>query len=120
MKSIQVFESANLNKKGLNVAEMNQQLISFADDVTWAEQNNIQIERFTFEQQPMAFANNQLVKDFIASSGLERLPLILVDSDLILSGRYPNRNELSIWAGLFQPAIEIKPSTGCCSGGKCG
>lgn len=120
MKSIQVFESSSFNKKGLNVADVDQQRISFADDIKWAEQNAIQIKRFIFEQQPTAFANNQLVKNFIERSGQEALPLILVDGELILSGRYPNRIELSNWSELFQPIIETKPSTGCCSGGKCG
>jgi hypothetical protein len=120
MKSIQIFESISFNKSNSNAADTNQQLLNFADEAKWAEQNAIQIERFTIEQQPEAFDNCPVVKDFLKGSGQAALPLILVDGESILSGRYPNRVELTKWSQLFQPVIELKPISGCCSGGNCG
>jgi hypothetical protein len=66
----------------------------------------------------MDFANNKVVKDFLERSGQEALPLILVDGELALAGRYPNRSELSRWSGIAS-VVEVQPVTGCCSGGKC-
>jgi len=120
MKSIQIFESISLNKSNSIVVDTNQQQLSFAGEVKWAEQNAIQIDRFTIEQQSKDFDNNPVVKDFIEHSGEAGLPLTLVDGEITLSGHYPNRDELSKWAQIVQPAIEIKPISGCCSGGKCG
>ncbi len=48
----------------------------------------------------MAFAENATVKSFLESSGQEGLPLILLDGAVVLSGRYPNRDELTEWLGL--------------------
>lgn len=93
--------------------------VSFAADVDWAKQNGAQIERFNLAQQPMDFANNKVARDFLERSGHEALPLILVDGEFALAGRYPNRTELARWTAIAEIIAETKPVTGCCSGGKC-
>ena len=67
----------------------------------------------------MAFVESKTVGAFLERSGAEALPLILVDGEMALAGRYPNRIELSRWAGITQSTDEAKPTSGCCSGSKC-
>lgn len=117
MKSIQVFDPAMCCNTGVCGVDVDQQLINFAADVDWAKQNGAQIQRFNLAQQPMDFANNVVVKEFLERSGHEALPLILVDGEFALAGRYPNRVELARWAGITLPVNEIKPAVG--SGSKC-
>jgi arsenite methyltransferase len=45
--------------------------------------------------------------------------LVLVNGEVALAGRYPNRNELARWAGILPIAPETKPAGSCCSGSKC-
>ena len=115
MTSIQVFDPALCCSTGVCGVEVDQQLVGFSADVDWSKQNGAQIERFNLAQQPMDFAENQLVKAFLERSGAEALPLILVDGEVALAGRYPNRAELARWAGIAQ-AEEKQPQSGCCSG----
>ncbi|MDO9240636.1 MAG: arsenic metallochaperone ArsD family protein, partial [Methylicorpusculum sp.] len=75
------------------------------------------IERFNLAQEPMVFAENPVVKGFLERSGAEALPLILVDGEVALAGRYPNRNELTRWAAIN--TLEEKAASSCCSGSKC-
>ncbi|MGA8171292.1 MAG: arsenic metallochaperone ArsD family protein, partial [Methylocystis sp.] len=72
---------------------------------------------FNLAQQPLAFADNATVKGFLQRSGQEALPLILVDGDIALAGRYPNRTELARWAGVKE-TVEAKQG-GCCGGTSC-
>ena len=118
MKTIQVFDPAMCCSSGVCGVDVDQQLVSFSADVDWAKQNGAKIERFNLAQQPMDFANNKIVRDFLERSGQEALPLILVDGEFALAGRYPNRIELSRWAGI-EALTEIAPSSGCCSDSKC-
>jgi hypothetical protein len=118
MKSIQVFDPAMCCSSGVCGVDVDQQLVSFSADVDWAKQNGAKIERFNLAQQPLDFANNKVVRDFLERSGQEALPLVLVDGEFALAGRYPNRNELSRWAGIVT-ITEIAPTGGCCSGSKC-
>jgi len=119
MKSIQIFDPAMCCDSGVCGPDVDQQLVTFSADLDWAKQQGAQVQRFNLAQQPMEFANNQVVRGFLERSGAEALPLILADGEVALAGRYPNRTELARWAGIHQADIEIAPVTGCCSGGKC-
>jgi len=119
MKTIQVFDPALCCSTGVCGVNVDQQLVTFAADVDWAKQNGAKIERFNLAQQPSAFAERAVVKGYLERSGQEGLPLTLVDGEIALTGRYPNRKELARWAGIKQRAIEIKPAGSCCSGSRC-
>lgn len=119
MTSIQVFDPALCCSSGVCGVDVDQQLVTFAADVSWLKEQGVQVERFNLAQQPMAFAENATVKGFLERSGQEGLPLILVDGQIALTGRYPRRAELARWAGLAKPAIEVKAAGGCCSGSSC-
>ncbi|ARN80864.1 arsenite efflux transporter metallochaperone ArsD [Methylocystis bryophila] len=113
MTTIQVFDPALCCGTGVCGVDTDQALVTFAADADWAKQNGARIERFNLAQQPMAFADNATVKAFLERSGQEGLPLILVDGDIALAGRYPSRTELARWAGANE--TETKQS-GCCGG----
>ena len=117
-KSIQVFDPAMCCSSGVCGTEVDQQLVSFSADADWAKKKGAKIERFNLAQQPMDFANNKVVRDFLERTGQEALPLVLVDGEFALAGRYPNRNELARWAGIAS-VIEEQPASSCCSGGNC-
>jgi hypothetical protein len=116
MTIIQIFDPALCCSSGVCGVETDQTLVTFAADADWAKQNGGRIERFNLAQQPLAFADNATVKNFLERSGQEALPLTLVDGEIALAGRYPNRAELARWMG----AKEIEPAQGgCCSGASC-
>lgn len=111
MSIIQVFDPALCCSTGVCGTEVDPVLVTFAADVDWAKQQGVKIERFGLSQQPLAFAENEVVKAFLQRSGADSLPLILVDGEVVMAGRYPTRKELARWAGI---TFEEKPS-GCCS-----
>jgi hypothetical protein len=117
MTTIQIFDPALCCSTGVCGVEADQALISFAADLDWAKQNGARVERFNLAQQPMVFAENATVKGFLERSGQEALPVILVDGDIALAGRYPNRAELARWAGVKEVA-EAKQGS-CCGGSPC-
>lgn len=118
MKTIQVFDPALCCSTGVCGVDVDQSLVNFTADVEWARQQGAQIERFNLAQQPLAFAENATAKAFLERSGQEALPLILVDGEVALAGRYPSRGELARWVGVAESA-ENEPQGGCCSGNRC-
>ena len=93
-------------------------LVTFSADVEWATQKGAHIERFNLAQQPMAFAENAAVKAFLVRSGQDALPLTLVDGEVALAGRYPQRQELARWAGI-QGVTTLPVRSACCGGDTC-
>ena len=114
MPRIQVFDPALCCSTGVCGVDVDQELVGFSADFDWAKQNGAQIERFNLAQQPMEFAENNLVKAFLERSGADALPLILIDGEVALAGRYPSRAELSRWTGIA--LVEEKSQSGCCGG----
>ena len=100
MSTIQIFDPALCCSTGVCGVDVDQQLVGFAADVDWAKKNGAQIERFNLAQQPQTFARNAIVSAFLERSGDEALPLILVDGEVALAGRYPSRHQLAEWAGI--------------------
>ncbi|HQS38208.1 MAG: arsenical resistance operon transcriptional repressor ArsD [Methylotenera sp. 24-45-7] len=117
MKSIQIYDPAMCCSSGVCGTDVDQQLVNFSADADWAKQQGVSIERFNLAQQPMQFANNQVVRSFLKRSGEEALPLVLVDGEVALAGRYPNRSELARWADIQM--VEITAPASCCNAGKC-
>ena len=120
---ITVFDPAMCCSTGVCGVDVSQQLVTFAADLEWAKQRGGRIERFNLAQQPMAFVNNLAVKTFLDRSGQDALPLVLVDGEVALAGRYPQRAELARWLGIAPEAPAAVPApapgrcgprTGCC------
>ena len=123
MAKIEVFDPALCCSTGVCGTEIDPVLVAFATDMQWAQDAGAQIKRYNLAQQPMVFAENAVTKAFLERSGEAALPLILVDGEMALAGRYPNRLELARWAKLPLPISPAKPfSSGTCGcgGGSCG
>jgi len=118
MTSIQIYDPALCCSTGVCGIDVDQALVSFSADADWAKKNGANLERFNLAQQPMAFAGNAVVKAFLERSGQDALPLILVDGEVALAGRYPSRVELARWASI-SPPTESEPPQNCCAGSRC-
>ncbi|MGC8525501.1 MAG: arsenite efflux transporter metallochaperone ArsD [Acidibrevibacterium sp.] len=113
---IQVFDPALCCSTGVCGVDVDPQLIAIAADLAWARQQGAKVERFNLGQQPMVFVNNATVKGILDRSGQSALPLILVNGQIALVGRYPQRAELARWLGMAAEAQAAEPpaARGCC------
>ena len=120
MSTVEVFEPALCCSSGVCGVDVEPQLIAFSADAEWVRQNGVSIVRHNLAQQPLAFAESAVVKRFLEKSGASALPLTLVDGEMALAGRYPQRAELARWAGISLTEAETiaKPAAACCGGGK--
>ncbi|MEX2516144.1 MAG: arsenite efflux transporter metallochaperone ArsD [Gammaproteobacteria bacterium] len=119
MTTIQIYDPALCCSTGVCGIDVDQALVDFSADADWAKQKGAQIERFNLAQQPMAFAENAVVKSFLERSGQDALPLVLIDGEMALAGRYPTRNELVRWAGIDETTDNQPQKASCCTGTRC-
>jgi hypothetical protein len=118
MKTVQIFDPALCCRTGVCGADVDQELVTAAANVEWAQRNGAHIERFNLAQQPVLFAEHPVVRGFLERSGQESLPLTLVEGQIALAGRYPTREELARWTEVSGPE-QSATTAGCCSGSKC-
>lgn len=111
MKHIQIFDPASCCSSGCG-ADVDQSVVTFSADIDWAKQQGANIERFNLSQQAIEFTNNATVKGILENGGQEALPVLLVDGQLVLAGRYPSRSDLARW---LEIPINDAPKGHCCS-----
>lgn len=117
MKNIQIFDPALCCSTGVCGTNPDQTLINFSADVEAVKKQGAKIERFNLAQEPLVFAQNSVVKSFLERSGQEALPLVLIDNEIVLAGRYPTKAELLKWAGIQNDTC--CDDTCCAEGEKC-
>jgi len=88
MKTIQVYDPPMCCSTGLCGTEIDPALVSFAALLTELSQKGVKVERYNMGQQPMAFVQNPTVKALLDKENTEALPVILLDGEVYLKGRY--------------------------------
>jgi hypothetical protein len=102
MKTIQVYDPPMCCSTGICGTEINPDLVSFAAMLAQLGTHGVRVERYNLGQQPMAFVQNAAVKAFLEEEGSDALPLIFLEGEIYLKGRYPTREERP---GFFNAAI---------------
>jgi arsenite methyltransferase len=124
--TIDVFEPALCCNTGVCGEDVDQALVTFSADLDWATAKGGHVVRHNLANEPLAFAENDAVKQFLQLSGSAGLPLVLVNGVTALTGAYPDRAQLARWAGLdATPSADTVPAGaqmlgladagGCCS-----
>jgi|ThiBio_1000_plan_1041568.scaffolds.fasta_scaffold00488_18 arsenite methyltransferase len=105
--TIEVFEPALCCNTGICGEDVDQALVTFSADLDWAVARGGHLVRHNLANDPMAFAENDAVKQYLQLRGSAGLPLVLVNGITALTGTYPDRALLARWAGLpFESATE--------------
>jgi hypothetical protein len=81
---------------GICGTEVDPDLVSFAALLGQIAGSGVKVERYNLAQQPMAFAQSATVKEALNREGMEVLPLIYLDGEVYLRGRYPTGEEREV------------------------
>jgi arsenite methyltransferase len=121
-RRLELFEPAMCCQTGVCGPSVDQQLIDVREDLRWAEAQGAQVARHNLSSDPDAFVANPKVTGLMQAFGEGALPVLVVDGDIAVHGRYASRDEL---AGLLgaraKPLVELPQSQdGCgCGPGGC-
>lgn len=123
MKTIQVYDKPMCCSTGICGPQVDPVLPRFAADLEWLKSQGHQVDRFNLVQQPGEFAKNDLVKNALASEGVDCLPLVLVDGRIVSRRGYPSRELLAMWTVGSESAASLNVISGsgggCCGGSNC-
>ena len=93
MKTIQVYDPAMCCSTGICGTDIDPDLVNFAAMLAQLRTHGVKVDRYNLGQQPMAFAQNPSVKALLDQGGSGALPLIFLDGEVYLKGRYPTAAE---------------------------
>jgi len=116
MKKLDIFDPAMCCSTGVCGVEVDPVLAQFAADLKWLSEQGIAVQRHNLGQEPQAFAANPAVLKEMEAS-MERLPILMVDGQIISTGAYPSRQQLAQKLGV-DPASSTtatSPAKTCCT-----
>ncbi|TFD32275.1 arsenite efflux transporter metallochaperone ArsD [Cryobacterium cryoconiti] len=99
MAHIEIFEPGLCCGTGICGVDVDQALVTFSADLDFTRANGGDVARFNLAQEPLAFVENEVARQFLHTVGQEGLPVTLVGGATVLTGRYPSRAELANWTG---------------------
>lgn len=117
MSKVEIFEPALCCATGVCGEDVDQQLVMFSADLEFVASRGGDVARYNLASEPSMFAENETVRAFLHVAGSGGLPLILVDGVTAMTGRYPDRNQLAMWAGTDGDSCcgsGSSPASGCC------
>jgi hypothetical protein len=93
MKTIQVYDPPMCCSTGICGPNIDPDLVNFAAMLSQLGSHGVKIERYNLGQQPMAFVLNSAVNALLEKEGTEVLPIIFLDGEIYIKGRYLNHDE---------------------------
>lgn len=72
----------------------------FVADAAWLGGHGVTVSRWVLSSDPGEFTRQAAVNALLAESGTAALPVLVVDDQVKVTGRYPSRDELAEWCGL--------------------
>ena len=86
---IEFFEPALCCSSGVCGPEPDAKLIDLQNTINFLAKAGVEVKRFAINQAPMEFVKNEAVKAFVKANGPGKLPLTLLDGEIVLTEAYP-------------------------------
>lgn len=115
MKRMSIYEPAMCCDTGVCGVNVDPELVRISTVINILKKNGITIERYNLSGEPMAFANNEKVKEALDKNGVDILPLILVDDEIVIEGRYPKNDEIMELLQISKDYFKASKQSSCCS-----
>lgn len=129
MKKMQIYEPAMCCSTGLCGVGVDQELLRISTVLNTLKNNGVHVDRFNLSNAPQEFVTNKTVNNYINETGVDGLPVVIIDDVITITGRYPSNDEFVTLLDIPESYIREKVNTdettdigdsGCgCSGGDC-
>lgn len=124
MKKMEIYEPAMCCSTGICGVSVDPELLRISAVLDKLRKNGCKIRRYNLSGSPIKFIDNETVNNFIQVKGAEGLPIVLVDGEIVLEGRYPSNEEfeelLELPKGFVSASLQAEkiseeeaPNSGC-------
>ena len=113
--ALRIYEPAMCCSTGLCGPDPDEALVQFSADIRSLSSDGVVVQRFNLSQSPDAFVKERSVHQAIIREGMDVLPLVVREGNVVSKGRYPSRSELARMAepdqagGMLEIMPEIMP-----------
>lgn len=123
MKKMSIYEPAMCCDTGLCGVSIDPELLRISAIINALKKNGVEVKRYNLNSAPMEFVENKVINRFINEKGVDELPAVILEGEIIITKRYPTNEEFVKLLGIPESYLsESKAAENggcCCSGGKC-
>ncbi|GAA0122166.1 MULTISPECIES: arsenite efflux transporter metallochaperone ArsD [Clostridium] len=123
MRKMIIFDPAMCCSTGVCGPSVDPELLRVSAILNNLKNKGILVERYNLTNNPQIFVDNKVINEILNSDGVEVLPVIMVDGEIVKTKDYPTNEEFSklldIPEDYLKTTIKIKSNSCCCDGGCC-
>ena len=108
---VEIFDPALCCPTGVCGTDVNPELTKIARLVSVLSGMGYEVKRYNLAQEAMHFSTNPDVIKLMDTEGVESLPAVVVDGELVFSGRYPTITEFAQWFEMEDSELREKMKT---------
>ncbi|MCM3390460.1 arsenite efflux transporter metallochaperone ArsD (plasmid) [Ureibacillus chungkukjangi] len=109
MKKVVIYDPAMCCSTGVCGPSVDPNLTRVASAVYSLEQKGFDIKRYQLTSNPEKFAENKEIQKVFVEKGLDALPAVMVDDEIVKIGSYPTNEEFAEWFGVKVDELYEKP-----------
>lgn len=114
MKKMCIYEPALCCETGLCGVNVDPELLRISTVLNALKKEGIIIERYNLNNAPMEFVKSSIVNQYLNENGVGGLPVITVDGEIVLAGRYPANDEILTLLELTPEILLPNVTSSCC------
>ena len=123
MKKMIIFEPAMCCSTGVCGPGVDPKLLRVSTVINNLKNKGIIVERYNLSSNPQAFVDNKVINEMLNTKGIDILPIVMVDGEIVKKADYPSNEEfckiLDVPESYIKTTLTIK-SKGCgCKDGCC-
>ncbi len=126
MKKMVIFDPAMCCSTGVCGPSVDKNLLRVSTVLNRLEKKGISVERHNLSSNPKIFVDNKIVNKLLVDEGVDVLPIIIVDGEVIKTKEYPTNEEfvkfLEIPEEYIMSELRVnkeKKNNSCCGGNDC-
>ena len=119
MKKMCIYEPALCCETGLCGVNVDPELLRISTALNTLKNEGVVIERYNLNNAPMEFVKSSIVNQYLNEKGVDGLPVVTVDGEIVLAGRYPANDEILTLLDLPAELLLPKGAASCCCDTDC-
>lgn len=119
MKKMCIYEPALCCETGLCGVNVDPELLRISTALNTLKNEGVVIERYNLNNAPMEFVKSSIVNQYVNEKGVDGLPVVTVNGEIVLAGRYPANDEILTLLDLPAELLLPKGAASCCCDTDC-
>lgn len=122
MKKMYIYEGAMCCSTGVCGPSPDEELMRVSSLVDKLNKSGAKIERYNLTNNTKEFVENKTINNLLREKGEDILPVVMVNGEVLMTGKYPSNEEFYEMLFLSDEAKQETNNDGgsCCSGSGCG